>query len=131
MRGGGKPQPYASGSTPTSFVVECSRNSAAVQTARHFVDAGGKHRATGTAALKGTQAYPIAFGMSHALAYDTWFRSTADYSQTVKAMDPMTIKPSDSGDEVDDMSCFRDLDTPGFEWDHRLTCELILPLSRR
>ncbi len=95
------------------------------------MDAAGKHRSTGTPELKGTQAYPLSFGMSHALAYVTWFQATPDSAQAAKPVDPMTIGPTESEDQVDDMDCFKDLDTPGFEWEHRLNYELILPLSRR
>jgi hypothetical protein len=107
-------------------VWEFGRNSNAVQTAVHFVDESGTTRARGTKNLKQTQAYPIGFGLSHAMVFADYVAAQGGIKDTF-GPDPTVLE----GDPADDMGCFEDLETHTANfWFNNLEREQTLKLSR-
>ena len=99
-----------------------------MQTAHHFVDSKGVSRSRGLSALKQTQAYPVGFGMTHALAFH---EHTSEHPSPEATCDLASLASgSPPVDAVDDLGCFMDLDLhqPNF-WHSNLDAEKSLPLS--
>ena len=95
-----------------------------MQTAVHFVDDNGITRATGTRSLKGTQAYPLAFGICHGQFFNDHFVSMGG---SVDSIDQSL--PASAPGDVDDMGCFGDLYTSAFTWYNNIDSENVLPLN--
>jgi hypothetical protein len=81
-------------------------------------------RARGTKELKGTQAYPIGFGLWHAM----------EFHKHISSIRSVTLGPlPDPGAEsivIDDMGCFADLDTHTHDlWHNNLTGERAVSLT--
>lgn len=96
-----------------------------MKTATHTKKAG-RVRATGSADLKGTQAYPIGFGIFHARAFHS-HRGQSERGQ----LGPLpSLVPN--LEEPDDMGCFEDIDVgPPDRWCHNLRAEMAVPLGTR
>ncbi len=93
----------------------------------HFIDANGRHRSTGTKDLKSTQAYPIGFGLFHAMQFDQHIRSIGAVT-----FGPEPDPGSTASPPVDDMGCFTDLDTNTADfWYNNLKQERTVALTMK
>ena len=98
-----------------------------IQTTKIYVDARGQKRCSGTAQLKGTQAYPLQFGALHALAF-----KKSLHAHTVNKIAGPPLNPDDSEEEDPDVECLQDIfdNNPGL-WDSNKMREEKLKLKRK